>query len=157
MTEYVIAYGFSVNSDYLPMVINNGIINLPGGKLEKGEDPVFAGLRELKKETGLEEVQEYDPSVYYPSEYMGKILGNLAIIHCVKVPIVYDASCSVEWHLYPSVLGNPRLMPNLRIVIPLMRNNVKNWFMEDDGRHTVELHLDGERFTVSVKRIGNEI
>lgn len=165
MIEYVVAYPFAVEgSNRIPLVLKNkpenlkGMWNLLGGKLNANEDAVTAAERELLEEGGLEAIQEYDPMVYYPSQYLGRIQGTKSIIHCVKVPISVRQELKpgpgetekVAWHTIPSLFSLPNLMPNLRVTIPLMMKGVKNWILYDlDGSwrqkeyHEVDLVLDG--------------
>ena len=43
------------------------VLELPAGKLEKGEDPFRAGIRELREETGAVAEKYVDLGVFYPS------------------------------------------------------------------------------------------
>lgn len=43
------------------------LLELPAGKLEKGEDPFTAGVRELREETGMIASTYYDLGIDYPS------------------------------------------------------------------------------------------
>lgn len=43
------------------------VLELPAGKLEKGEDPYLAGLRELKEETGLSAKSLEPLGKFYPT------------------------------------------------------------------------------------------
>lgn len=163
--EAVIVYAHTIDTSptLTPLVLKKrpeylaGMLNLPGGKLEVGESPLEGALRELKEETGLDEVQEYDPAVYYPSEVMGKIIGNEWIIHCVRVPVcarqplvpAENEDEEIKWFMHPGFLNAPNLMPNLRLVIPLMQMEARNWIIEDkDGdwraveKHRITFGLD---------------
>lgn len=173
MAEYVICYGYAVNSDKLPMVLKNkppklaGCLNLPGGKIENGETIVEAAVRELYEETGLEELQTYDDSIYYPSEHYGTIECDEYLVHCVKIPVVYqelkpksNETEQFAWHSCKEVLSNSLLMPNLRLIIPMVLSGCKNWTIYDKGdnwrtskQHEIELSLSGCR-TISVTVTG---
>ncbi|MDR1563996.1 MAG: NUDIX hydrolase [Oscillospiraceae bacterium] len=51
------------------------LLELPAGKLEKGEEPLAAGLRELKEETGAEALNVTDLGKLYPSPgYCGEVI-----------------------------------------------------------------------------------
>lgn len=51
------------------------ILELPAGKLEKGEDPFEAGKRELEEETGTVAGKYYDLGKFYPTPgYCGEII-----------------------------------------------------------------------------------
>ncbi len=111
--------------------------NIPGGKIEDGETPQEAALRELFEETGIAAT---DAEIY------GKIVG--------ADWIVYVCNC-FYWDYYgtkiqypseePLPNANPNelvvvckfheildfhlLIPNHKIILPLCRNNVKNWIL----------------------------
>jgi 8-oxo-dGTP pyrophosphatase MutT (NUDIX family) len=162
MIEYVVVYPFVVEGPIttrVPMVLKKkpewmvGMLNLPGGKLNFDESPVHAAIRELKEETGLDEVQQDEPS-----RYLGHIQGTKSIIHCVRVPISArqelnpgpDETEEINWYNLPDLYNLPNLMPNLRVTIPLMAKGVRNWILYDlDGgwrekdRHKVDLVFDG--------------
>ena len=51
------------------------ILELPAGKLEKGEDPFEAGKRELEEETGTVAGEYFDLGKFYPTPgYCGEII-----------------------------------------------------------------------------------
>jgi 8-oxo-dGTP pyrophosphatase MutT (NUDIX family) len=164
MTDYVVVYAFTVEPGprRIPMILKNkpehlkGVLNLPGGKIEPGEDPINAAVRELLEETGLEELQEYDPMVYYPPEVVGRIYGHNCEIQLVTVPVCGRQELKprasetepVAWHDTTALFSHPNLMPNLRVAIPLVQAGYKGWEIVDrtgDFRrklHTVELYLN---------------
>ena len=80
----------------------SGRLNLVGGKIEEGETPEQAALRELKEEAGFVPMEinkvipdEKNPrknvTVSVPLEptVMGQILGSWGVVYCVKVPILF--------------------------------------------------------------------
>ena len=175
--QYVVAYAYSVHpgKTWAPLILKNkpehlaGMLNLPGGKIDPGEDPVAAALRELKEEAGLEEVQEFDPMAYLPSEYMGRIDTPHSIIHAVKVPVVFqklnpgaDETEKVDWYSIPEIYDLPNLMPNLRVIIPLMVKGIKNWVVQDfdsnwrkKAYHSVTFVMDDNPWNIQVRSVGH--
>ena len=173
MIDYVVVYAYSVHpgKTLIPLILKNkpehleGMLNFPGGKINLGEDPVAAALRELKEETGLDEVQEYDPMVYLPSEYMGRIDTLRSVIHCVKVPVVFkdlnpdpDETEKVAWYSIPEIYSLPNLMPNLRVTIPLIVKDIKGWVIQDfDDRwrkkayHSVTLFMEEPKNNLGIQ------
>jgi 8-oxo-dGTP pyrophosphatase MutT (NUDIX family) len=134
--------------DYL-----KGRLNLIGGKIEPGEDPVEAACRELKEETGLERLTEYDPMVATDdAEVVGMILGLDCDIYVVVVDVVGRQELKpregetepVAWYYWAEAKADPRLMPNLKVAIPLIKAGLKGWTIEDRNRSF------GEKHTVNV-------
>jgi 8-oxo-dGTP diphosphatase len=93
-----------------------GRLNLAGGKVEPGEKPAMAAIRELKEETGL---------VAGAVATSGKvILSSDSVIHCFRAfvdDISNDSPREGEtekprWFSWGDCKDDPRLMPNLRII-----------------------------------------
>ncbi|MFX5578789.1 NUDIX domain-containing protein, partial [Acinetobacter baumannii] len=78
-------------------------------------------MRELKEESGLVPVEH----VYYS----GMISGKNSMIHVITVPVDRDQPLQpregeteiVSWHSWDDVEKDPRLLPNLRIAVPLLQ------------------------------------
>lgn len=74
------------------------------------------------------------------SKLLGKITGSWGNVYCVRVP-VFDTKISpgpnetevVSWVDWREIRQHPLLIPNLRLVIPLMMMNVMDWEIVDEG------------------------
>lgn len=114
-----------------------GRINLVGGHVEEDETPEDAAEREFFEETG-----------FYGHDYkkLGEITGKSFVVHCFKCIIdvcgpapIHPREGETEqpyWTSFYSIKDNPRLMPNLQVIIPLMLNDVSGWSILDDSDST---------------------
>lgn len=144
-----------------------GHLNLVGGKIEDGETPEQAALRELKEEAGLlplevtksvlEGKKKVTVSVPLEPTVMGRIVGSWGIVHCVKVPVLFGQEITqaegeteeVSWYSWSSVKTDDRLLPNLKVVVPLMMLGVEGWTISDEGPLDVQGSYEGN-FMVKV-------
>ena len=111
-----------------------GRLNLPGGKVEDGEEPAHAALRELREEAGPVQTSNYLPQ-------MGVIQGSWGKVHCFRTlsdPEIFvkpqeNETEKVFWIPWNEIKDDPRLIPNLRVVIPMMLMDCKDWNIYDSG------------------------
>ena len=85
------------------------VLELPAGKLEKGEDPRDSGLRELREETGLTEESLEELRLRYITLRMknGEIRQNYYFFAGLKPGAAVRGTCDegrLEWVPYDSVL-----------------------------------------------------
>ena len=103
-----------------------GLLNLPGGKIEIGETEIEAAERELKEETGLTAINS-------SSKVMGKIVCDFGTIHCVKTTVENSVLKPIEvneipfWSPWESFKDDPTLIINLKLIIPLIIMGVNGW------------------------------
>ena len=84
--------------------------NLPGGKVETGEDLMSTGIREVKEETGIDIFnlqflyenydEDYQVVTYYTTNYDGSIYTKEN--HVVKWLPLYELTKSKKWPVYNS-------------------------------------------------------
>ncbi len=126
-----------------------GRINLIGGHVEDGETPQAAAEREFHEETG-----------FFGHNYkkLGEITGKSFVVHCFKCIIDVCGPAPIKpregeteqpyWTSFYNIKDDPRLMPNLQVMIPLMMNDVSGWSIIDDNDST-KATIHG--FVVNVK------
>jgi len=139
MTNYIIIHAqYPKNPNSVLLILKNkpdylkGKLNLVGGKIEDGETPEQAAFRELREEAGI--TASSGPILY------GKITSSDWTVYCLKCEI-YNADINqgegeteqVSWHDWMTVQNDPRLIPNLKIIIPLLMMEVKGWEIKDSG------------------------
>ena len=135
MIEYVVVNARQKLSDKVLLVLKNrpiymaGRLNLVGGKLESGETPEEAAIRELKEESGLD---GFNPVV------CGKIIWKECLIYClnceVRDTLINPRPCEteeVDWYQIKEIFNDSRLMPNLKIIIPLLTLDCQGWVISD--------------------------
>lgn len=111
--------------------------NLVGGKVEPFDrSPEDAAVRELKEESG------YTDEII-SKEVMGRIVDGDDIIHCVQITVktgywnIQGQEGETErvlWRLWDAIKDDPRLLPNLRVIIPMMRAGIKGFEIIDEYR-----------------------
>lgn len=165
MKNYVIVHAHDSNWA-IPLVLKDrpihlaGMLNFPGGKIEDGESPIEAAVRELKEETGLDPnsepqlvgqiiSQEYDPKTNQPQ----------CIIYCISVQVLHkpinpqkQETEQVRWFDLSEAINDFRLMPNLRLVIPLIMEGKKDWIIAD----TTNDWKTKDRYEVTITTINSD-
>lgn len=143
MREYVLVFA-ECNREEILVILKNkpewmaGRLNLLGGKIDP-EDKLLssepwryalvAAERELKEESGYKT---------YGMSHMGEIsdANESFKIHVVKAFIDNPTdeieqgpgeTEAVSWILWKHLRYDPRLMPNLRVIIPLIQSGITGW------------------------------
>jgi 8-oxo-dGTP pyrophosphatase MutT (NUDIX family) len=151
MSKYVVCLPDIDNGDVLLVLKDRppwqaGRLNLVGGKIEDGEHPREAALRELKEEAGIDGEDAI---------ISGVIQGKEVSVYCCRIKNIGSPEINprpeetekVDWYKWDDVKDDPRLMPNLKVIIPLLRMGVDNWKLidiwseEEHETHRVELIL----------------
>ena len=148
MKEYVLVYVENTETGSIVILYKNrpiwqaGLINLCGGLIEEGETVLEAAVRELKEESGI----VIDKNCEYIGE-LGKIVDGDSIIHCVavflnkSVILTTDEDQVPEWVYWDNIKSFPKLIPNLKVIIPLMHMRLDGWEVVDEYRSkTSALH-----------------
>ncbi len=128
MVEYVLCYAESIDNPDIDWVVlvdktspswQIGRLNLPGGKVEPGETPVRAAVRELREETSLE-------AELPMCEVNGTMHGPNWIVHVVRCPFRGPFQVGYDRDERPLIVGlrqaleiGSHVLPELRTIIPL--------------------------------------
>jgi 8-oxo-dGTP pyrophosphatase MutT (NUDIX family) len=162
MKNYVLIYAIPrfVTNDVLLVMKDRpewqkGFLNLIGGKVEEGESLEECAIRELKEETGYE---PYDSIGYCPAadrnlvKKLGMIEFKDDLVHCFSIPVNSEEKIMprkgeteiVRWFPWRALKKDKRLMPNLRIIIPLFMQNLSDWkIVEEESRRQVSIYKLG--------------
>lgn len=108
-----------------------GLYNLVGGKIEDGETPREAAYRETEEETGITNTILHNcGSIKYEGGeihcFYGGVLGE-------KIRPQEGEVERVFWTPFYAVNNDPKLIGNLRVMIPLMLNGVTGWTFEENN------------------------
>lgn len=131
-----------------------GYFNLCGGKIEEGELPQCTALRELREESGLGPYPNHQHNrlqagftlcdectsglPFLIPTLCGKIIGPTEVVYCYNVIVQEDMPIKprpgetekVAWFNWSMVRQDKRLVPSLRVLLPLMRAGIHGWIME---------------------------
>jgi 8-oxo-dGTP pyrophosphatase MutT (NUDIX family) len=141
--------------------LQKGRINLVGGKIELGETPEQAAYRELQEESGLKMMSKASDELGGPV-VCGRVFGKDCVIYCVRCNVIaYDSEGvemplspregeieKVEWLSFSELKNDPRLMPNLKIIIPLLMMDSRGWTIGDENTsfnnslHEIKISLE---------------
>jgi len=108
-----------------------GWINLPGGSIEAGETPEHAAARELHEEANILSFHVAPIGVIQGQNWRVHVIG-----HVSHHPETWEQKTvePVFWLPTREALAHPKLISNLRTIIPLASMGVRGWTLIDDGR-----------------------
>lgn len=118
-----------VKGDYI------GLLGLPGGKIEKGEHPSEAAVREINEESGIE--SDFKEHLGFVSEHLiegGEVAQHFLLHICELLPktsdILNDQEGKLEWFDLDKLLDmKDKIIPSDFLMIEkLIKNREKGYF-----------------------------
>ena len=128
--------------------------NLLGGHVESGEDPIQTAVRELKEESGYLPLQDDEHQDKMPhTRLLGRIFGNWGNVYCFRINVYKypqperraEEDEPVSWEKWNNIKENPSLIANLKIIIPLMMNEIHGWAIEDNLGEDMKISFVGDK------------
>jgi 8-oxo-dGTP pyrophosphatase MutT (NUDIX family) len=113
--------------------------NLPGGKIEENELPEQAAIRECFEETGIAAANCIEKGIICGGNCPTQ--GSDFTIYCYQMTGIAQYKLGphesetqkVFWAKWSEVKDDERLMPNLRVAIPMMVANSNKWIITDNS------------------------
>ena len=150
MIEYVLVHASCVGHPNRVLLIlkdrpswMSNKLNLLGGKIEQGEKPIEAAIRELKEESGLVPYVHCSKS---PGVF-GKIIAENCIIWCCSMEVKGETISprpeeteKVNWYDWDMIKEDSRLMPNLKIIVPLLQMRTSDWIIIEQSTISDDYH-----------------
>lgn len=156
MRRYVLCYSFLANNPSKIYVVRKqkpewqmGMYNLIGGKVEEDEidKERMAAKREFEEESGINIKNEDVIGL------CGKIIGKDFFIKVYRLSIGKWSESYVPQPTSPTqeevvikriqdLLDHPRLIDNLKVVIPLCHHGVKNWVLDYTKSENPEIRFE---------------
>lgn len=112
-----------------------GKLNLPGGRVEPGETPEQTMVREMKEETGLDVICLQNLGVIKDRDFIIHCFVGTCTDHYAPFSPREGETEVPEWMKISAALLDKRLIPNLRVIVPLLQAGIKGWEIRDDAKH----------------------
>lgn len=133
--QYVLGFLFNWERDRVVLINKTkpdwqaGKLNGVGGKIEKDETPAFAMVREFQEETGVLTHSSHWIKVAVLQNQIAEMHVFAAVIDGALDRIRPTTDEVPATFKVPSVIYNPRIIPNLRWIIPICLNalDVTEW------------------------------
>ncbi len=159
--DYVLSFAHTGTDNVLLIEKNRpewqkGKFNLVGGKVEPGEKPIDAALREFHEEAGIKADK---------IKALGTINGTWGNVYCYNIYLDKDVITSNDfprvcdgetlfWKSWDEIKNSNKLMPNLKVIIPLCMAEFENWLIIDEGPSEGKVF---HSFSVTVPSFANPI
>lgn len=123
-----------------------GLFNLPGGKVEPGESPLEAATRKLKEETGINIVAA-------KLRLAGTVRGSWGTIYVYYNLYTKDETYEkltdeepIWWPTKVGQLNDEKIIKNLRVIIPLCIKDIVDWEIRLEAWNTHDMIITFPKF-----------